>query len=56
MPPCPPASLCELFGHAPLEGIAMETHGGADADEFAADGPYFLAVRLAEGEIVATDE
>ena len=34
----------------------METHGGADADEFAADGPYLLAVRLAEGEIVATDE
>ena len=31
-------------------------YGGTNADKFATDGPYFLAVRLTEGEIVTKNE
>ena len=39
-----------------IGGGHHEDYGGTNADKFATDGPYFLAVRLTEGEIVTKNE
>jgi hypothetical protein len=56
VPPCPTLSFCSLLAHLPPVWITVKSHGDAHAYELCANGPYLLAVRLAEGEIVAADK
>lgn len=56
VPPGPTPPLGEFFRHAPFIRIAMQAHGHTYADELSPDAPDFLAVRLDESEVMATNE
>jgi hypothetical protein len=56
VPPCPTLSLCNLLAHLPPIWITVKPHGEAHADQLCTNGPYLLAVCLAESEIVAADK